>query len=153
MNTMTAAMILNKSDKKEQAWRFLEWWTRDDVQLQYGNAMESFYGPEYRWNTANMKAMSLAPWPADDMAAIREQNRWVRNVPFLPGGYLLAREMEFAWNRTVVQKFPAKDSLDRSFTALEREMARKRKDLGLRDDDRLSFPVVDRPYDWGEEKP
>lgn len=150
MNTMTAAMILAKSDKKDEAWRFLEWWTRTDVQLEYGNAMESFYGPEYRWNTANMKAMALMPWPADEMAAIKEQNRWVRNVPFLPGGYLLAREMEFAWNRTVVQKIPAKESLARSFTAMEREVSRKQQDLGIRDDEKLAFPAVDTPYDWEE---
>ncbi|WP_214629551.1 extracellular solute-binding protein [Paenibacillus agaridevorans] len=150
MNTMTSAMILNKSDKKEQAWRFIDWWTSTDVQLEYGNAIESFYGPEYRWNTANMKAMAAMPWPAEHIAAIKEQNRWNRNVPFLPGGYLLAREMEFAFNRTIVQKIPAKDSLDTSFVAMAREMARKQQDLGIRNGQQLDFPVVDQPYDWGE---
>ncbi len=153
MNTMTAAMILNKSDKKEQAWRFLEWWTRTDVQYAYGNAMESFYGPEYRWNTANMQAMAMMPWPVPDMTAIKEQNRWIRNVPLLPGGYMLSREMEFAWSRTVVQKFPPKDSLDRAYVAIERELARKQQEMGIKGDQRLAFPAVAEPFDWGETHP
>ncbi|MFD0670696.1 extracellular solute-binding protein [Cohnella sp. GCM10027633] len=150
MSTMTAGMILDKSDKQEQAWRFLEWWTSADVQLQYGNAMESFYGPEYRWNTANMKAMASMPWPAADIAAIKEQNRWDRNVPLLPGGYFLAREMEFAWNRSVVQNVPPKDSLDRAYVAVEREMARKREELGIADDRKPAFATVEHPFDWEE---
>lgn len=150
MNTMTAAMILNKSDKKEQAWRFLDWWTSTEVQAEYGHAIESFYGAEYRWNTANMQALASMPWPAAHMAAIKEQNRWVRNVPYLPGGYMLAREMEFAFNRTIVQKLPAKDALDSSYVAMAREVARKQRDLGIGPEQRLDFPSVDEPYDWGE---
>ncbi|MCQ6563344.1 extracellular solute-binding protein [Paenibacillus mendelii] len=147
-NGLTSAMILRKSERKDEAWAFLNWWTSADTQQQYGVNMESFFGVEYRWNTANMQAIGSMPWPSGDMQAIKEQNRWVRNVPFLPGGYFLGREMEFAWNRAVVEMVPPKDSLDRAYTSLEREMHRKQQNLKLPEEQSLAFPSVAEPFDW-----
>ncbi|GGD51283.1 extracellular solute-binding protein [Paenibacillus nasutitermitis] len=148
-NGLTSAMILRQSERKQEAWAFLDWWTSADVQLQYGVNMESFYGMEYRWNTANMAAMARMPWPEGDIETIKEQNRWTRNVPFVPGGYYLSREMEFAWNRTVVEKLPPKESLDQAYVSLEREMLRKQQNLKLSDNDQLALPALDQPFDWG----
>ncbi|MBM7564241.1 extracellular solute-binding protein [Paenibacillus sacheonensis] len=152
-NNMTSAMILGKSDKKDQAWTFLKWWTSKEVQLEYGSNIESFNGPEYRWNTANMPALAEMPWPSADISAIEEQNRWTLNIPAVPGGYYLGREMDFAWNRTVVQKVPPKASLDRAFTDLEREMLRKQNNLNLDGKYDLRLPVIDKPFEWRTVQP
>ncbi|TCN01294.1 carbohydrate ABC transporter substrate-binding protein (CUT1 family) [Paenibacillus sp. BK033] len=152
-NNMQAGMILEKSNKKDEAWTFLKWWTSKEVQLEYGRNIESFNGPEYRWNTANMQSLAEMPWPSADISAMEEQNRWTLNIPSLPGGYYLAREMDFAWNRTVVQKVPPKESLDKSFTDLEREMVRKQQNLNLDGSYDLSMPVIDKPYDWRTVQP
>ncbi|MDR6549112.1 ABC-type glycerol-3-phosphate transport system substrate-binding protein [Paenibacillus qinlingensis] len=148
-NTMSSAMMLDKSDKKDKAWEFLKWWTSDAVQLQYGSEIESYYGIAYRWNTANMRALASMPWPSEDLAVIEEQNRWVKNVPNIPGGYFLSREMEFAWNRVVVNKLPPKDSLDKGAVSLEKEMVRKQKNLGILPTDNLNVETFNQPYDWG----
>lgn len=148
-NNMTAAIILNKSDKKQEAWQFLDWWTSTETQLHYGIDIESFFGLEYRWNTANMEALVRMPWPSEDIEAIKEQNRWTKNVPFVPGGYFLGREMEFAWNRAVLENVPPKDALDKAFISLSRELIRKQEDLRIDDDYNLSVPVIDKPYEWG----
>ncbi|MCM3749056.1 extracellular solute-binding protein [Paenibacillus pasadenensis] len=148
-NGQMASMILDKSDKKEEAWTFLKWWTSDEVQRQYGSNIESYFGVEYRWNTANMNALATMPWSPDDLSAILEQNRWIKNVPNVPGGYFLTRELEFAWNRVVVDKVPPKESLDKSISSLEKEMLRKQKNLGITSSQDLRMDSDIKPYDWG----
>lgn len=152
-NGMMSAMILQKSDKKDQAWEFLKWWTSDDAQLRFGSDIESYYGIEYRWNTANMRALASMPWPSEDLETILEQNRWAKNVPNVPGGYFLARELGFAWNRVVVEKKPPKESLDKAFQSLDREMGRKQDNLGIDASDDLHVARFDRPFDWGAVRP
>ncbi|MCC3371873.1 extracellular solute-binding protein [Cohnella sp. REN36] len=147
---VSGAMIMKKSDKQQDAWEFLKWWTSDDVQTRYGNDMESFYGLEYRWNTANLKAMSSLSWPAGDFRTIREQTRWVKNMPYVPGYYLLGREMDFAWNAVVVEGKPPKESLEKASVALQREMQRRQADFDISGRDDLRVPQVDQPLDWGD---
>ncbi|MFD0711469.1 extracellular solute-binding protein [Paenibacillus sp. GCM10027626] len=146
---VSGAMIMKKSDKQEKAWEFLKWWTSADVQARYASDMESFYGLEYRWNTANLKAMSSLSWPTEDLKTIKEQARWVKNMPYVPGYYMLGREMDFAWNRTVLEGKPAKESLEQAEVALQREMNRRQEDFGIKRSDNLQVPEVDRPMDWG----
>src|SRR5690606_35302398 len=89
----TSALIMKKSDKKDEAWKFLEWWTSDEVQSRYAIDIESFAGIAYRWNTANMNALQNLLWTEEELAVLNEQNKWVKNLPFVPGYYFLAREM------------------------------------------------------------
>jgi len=147
-NELTAGMIMSKSNKKEEAWRFLDWWTSTDTQIQFGNHIESFYGIEYRWNTANLQALASLSWPADHLKVIREQNRWSKNIPVVPGSYYLSRELDFAWNQTVLGGVPANESLEKSFISLEREMKRKQMNLNLSPSDQFNIPSVEMPYDW-----
>jgi len=146
---VSAALVIKKSKKQEQAWEFLKWWTSDEVQSQYGNDMESYYGLEFRWNTANRNALSSLAWPTEDLKVIQEQSRWAKNMPYVPGYYYLAREMDFAWSRTVLQGIPAIESLRESFVEIQREMSRKQSSFGLGDTDNLHIPVIDKPFDGG----
>ncbi|MCD9026174.1 extracellular solute-binding protein [Cohnella silvisoli] len=150
---LSGAMIMKKSDKQDQAWKFLKWWTSDQVQSQYGNDMESYYGLEYRWNTANLNAFETLSWPSRDIRVIKEQGRWVKNVPYVPGYYFLAREMDFAWIRTVVEGKPAKESLEETEVSLQREMQRRQDDFGITNSDNLQVPAITEPFNWGSGAP
>ncbi|MFF2090550.1 extracellular solute-binding protein [Paenibacillus sp. NPDC058174] len=147
---VSAAVIMEKSDNKDEAWQFLDWWTSAEVQTQYASDIESFYGLEFRWNTANVEAMKSLSWPSDDLAALREQSRWAKNMPYVPGYYFLTREMEFAWNRTVMENIPAQDSLEQAQLSLQREMNRRQGNFGIKSTDNLHIPQVTEPYKWEE---
>ncbi|MBP1990963.1 extracellular solute-binding protein [Paenibacillus eucommiae] len=127
----TAAMLMEKSKNKEQAWMFLDWWTSTDTQAQYANDIESFAGIEYRWNPANIEALQYVPWPSEDMQVLAEQGRWGKNMPYVPGYYFLAREMDFAWNNTVLSGMPPKEAIRKAAVSLQREMTRKQKEFGF----------------------
>jgi len=143
----SSLMMLKKSERKEEAWKFIEWWTSADVQSRFSNDIESFAGIAYRWNTANLEAMQTIPWPEEDLAALNEQDRWVKNMPYVPGYYYLAREIEFAWNNTVVGQMPAREALEQSERSLAREMMRKQEELGIASGGGLIVPPYDKPYE------
>ncbi|MEC0110085.1 extracellular solute-binding protein [Paenibacillus taichungensis] len=144
---LTGAMIMKKSEQKDKAWEFLKWWTSGEIQSRYAADMESFYGIEYRWNTANVKAMDSLNWPADDLKAIREQASWALNMPNVPGYYFLGREMDFAWNRTVFDGIPADESLEEAHLSLQREMDRRQRNFGIMGRS-LNIPQITEPYVW-----
>ncbi|BBI31601.1 extracellular solute-binding protein [Cohnella abietis] len=143
----SSIMMLKKSDRKDDAWKFIQWWTSAEVQSRYASDMESFAGIAYRWNTANLAAMQTIPWPDEDLAAINEQDRWVKNIPFVPGYYYLSREIEFAWNNVVVGHMPAREALEKSEMSLSREMMRKQEEFGITSEDQLHITPYDKPYE------
>lgn len=146
----SAAMMMKNSTKQEQSWKFLQWWTSAEVQGRYANDIESFAGLEYRWNTANVEAMKLLPWPAEDLAVVTEQARWAKNMPYVPGYYFLGREMDFAWNNAVIARMPPQEALEKSASSLQREMARKQEEFGLTPGTDLHVPQHDKPYEGSE---
>lgn len=141
-----SGMIMKKSDKYDEAWDFLDWWTSEQVQAEFGNSMESLYGLEYRWNTANIDAMASIPWSDSELEALHEQARWVKNVPLVPGHYFLGRELGFAWNSTVLSGEPFMEALEKARISLQREMWRKQKDLGLPADTDLGIVPYTTPF-------
>jgi ABC-type glycerol-3-phosphate transport system substrate-binding protein len=147
---ISAGMIMKKSDDKDDAWKFLQWWTSDEVQAQYAKNIESFFGPEFRWNTANVNAMKTLPWTNEDLTALHEQARWAKNMPVVPGFYFLSREMDFAWNRTIYDRMPAQESLEMAQTDIQREMDRRQEDFGVSKNDNLHIPQITKPYVWEE---
>jgi len=147
---LSAGMIMKKSKKKDEAWEFLKWWTSAEIQARYASDIESFYGIEFRWNTANVEAMKSLSWPNDDLKALREQAKWAKNMPYVPGYYFLNRELEFAWNATVMDRIPAQESLEKAQLSLQREMNRRQKDFGIDPGDNLHVPQITQPYEWEE---
>lgn len=147
--TTTSMMIMNKSKKQDKAWTFLKWWSSTETQLRYAQDIESLFGLEYRWNSANLKALEQSPWPSEDWQTIKEQSRWIKNIPIVPGFYYLNREIEFAWNSVLLDGMPEKEALEKGALSLEREMKSKQEELGLDPaTDNLSVPQVNLPYDW-----
>ncbi|MGZ9584239.1 extracellular solute-binding protein [Paenibacillus marinisediminis] len=142
----TSAFMLKQSDKKDEAWKFLEWWTSDETQSRYANDIESFAGIEYRWHTANLTALQSVPWPEEDLSVLNEQLVWAKNMPFVPGYYLFPREMDFAWNDVVLNGKPPKEALEKAYQSLTREMTRKQLEFGITSKDDLSITPYDKPY-------
>lgn len=142
----TSAMILDGSQKKDEAWRFLDWWTSDDVQSRYGRDIEALAGIAYRWFPANMNALQTLPWEEEDLTAINEQWRWAKNMPFVPGYYMLPREMDFAWIDVIVGGTPAREALEEAQLSFMREMMRKQLEFDIEAGDSLDIKSYDEPF-------
>jgi ABC-type glycerol-3-phosphate transport system substrate-binding protein len=145
-------VIFKRSQKKDDAWKFLQWWESADVQQQYGADLEAINGVAFRWNTANVQAFTRLPWKREDAQVILDQWRWYKDIPNVPGGYYLERELNNAWNRTVIGNTNYRASLEQAVRDINRELSRKQQEFGFIDANgsrlkELSVPVVNKPWE------
>lgn len=130
----TGAIIMEKSQKKEQAWEFLKWWTRADTQVRFGREMEALIGSAARWATANVEAMQQLPWTVEEREILMEQWDWVEGVPPVLGGYYVTRQFDWLFRAVVLDNEPIRESVLDYNREINREIARKRAELGFETD-------------------
>lgn len=130
---MSAAgcVIISKTKLKEDAWKFVKWWTSSDSQLSYGLELESIMGPSSRYSTANITAFSSLPWKTAQRSVLLEQFNNCKAVPEVPGGYLTARNVQYAFRKVVLQDADAKDTLLEYISTINAELEGKRTEYGL----------------------
>lgn len=157
MNT-TSIMMFNDTpeEKQELAWEFIKWYTSTEIQTEYGLNLEQFRGEQFRWNSANIAAFAAMPWRQQDLQAILEQWRWVKDIPNVPGGYMTTRQLGFAWNLTVLEGQNPRVELEKAIKEINRELKRKQLEFGLIDEEGnvlhpLKMLIVDEPWEGVDE--
>ncbi len=145
--TGTGSIVFKNSDKQQQAWEFVKWWTSAEVQTEFGNLIETIYGPSYRWNSANLEAFGQLPWPEEDLKVIFEQWKWLKDVAHIPGDYMLDREMSNSWNKVVIDGKNARKTLEDAVILANREITKKMEEFGYIKEGKvvkkLKVPTVD----------
>ena len=124
------AVIMQRTDQKQEAWAFLKWWLSTDVQEEYGFIMQTKFGPSFIWNTANEEAFRSVDIEKRHMDVIFGQWEWTYEVPLHPASYILERELSNAWNDVVVKKKEVRSSLDKAVINIDREIERKLQEFG-----------------------
>ena len=131
----TASMILNNTDKPDEAWEFMKWWLSSETQAEFSNRLESAYGPGYRWNTANLQAFQNLPYPDEDKEVILKQLSFQKETGRHPAGYMVEREVSNVWNQVVANGAGLTESIDRAVIASNREIIRKLQEFGFVDEE------------------
>jgi ABC-type glycerol-3-phosphate transport system substrate-binding protein len=129
----TASMIFKNTDKEAEAWDFLKWWLSEETQIKFSYLLESTYGVEYRWNTANLAAFSQLPYPEKQKEVILQQLSYQKENLRHPAGYMVERESSNIWNNVVANGNDLIESIDRSTIAADREIIRKLQEFGYLD--------------------
>ena len=127
----TGCVIISRTKLMEDAWQFVKWWTSANSQLSYGLELESIMGPSSRYQTANIKAFSSLPWKTKQRSVLLEQFNNCKAVPEVPGGYLTARNVQYAFRKVVLQEADAKDTLLEYISTINAELVGKRREYGL----------------------
>lgn len=126
-----SCVIFKSNEERERmAWEYLKWWTSTDVQVEYGQILQTTYGDEYIWNTANMDAFAQLPWDAKHKKVIMEQTEWLLEAPRFPGSYMAERELSNAYNAIVVDGDDLRITLNNAVKRINRETERKLKEFG-----------------------
>lgn len=107
----TGCSILNMSENKEAAWKFLKWWTSADTQLAYSTNLESILGPLGRVMVSNTEALQSLAWTEEELTAIMAARENLLELPEVPGGYQVSRSIDMAFYNVVNTNVNAKDSL------------------------------------------
>lgn len=136
-------LIKSGSDKKDAAgWELLKWWTSADVQTEFMNRLTMIYGKNYIWNSANNEAFSNSvAFSTADKRIISEQWEWMREIPKVPGWYMLERELSNAWNSIVIDGANTRSVIENAVNTIDKELKRKLTEFGY-----ISNGNVVRPY-------
>lgn len=127
------AVIFKDSERKQESWEFIKWWTSADVQEQFGIELEALLGVEARWNTANVEALKRLPWPSEDIDSILKQWDWFKERQIVLGGYYTTREIANIWNEIVLNGKNQREAIEDAVIAIEKEIRKKREEFGLQE--------------------
>lgn len=139
------SMTLLKSgnaDKDKAGWELLKWWSSEQVQIEYMNRLTMIYGKSYIWNSANLGAFNNSvAFTAADKRVILEQWEWMREIPKVPGWYMLERELSNSWNSIVINGENTRSVVENAVTVIDKELRRKLTEFGY-----LQNGQVVKPY-------
>ena len=148
----TGGAIFNSSDKKQEAWEFLKWWTSKSVQTEYTYTLRSSYGKTFFWLSANRAALENNPMDEADKKIITEQINYVTDVTRTPGQYLLERTISNIWTTMVFDGTAGQVAVDEAKNDVNKEIVRKMKELGYYDENgKMVKKFKLQGYDWIKE--
>jgi ABC-type glycerol-3-phosphate transport system substrate-binding protein len=125
-----AVAIFGDTAHPQEAWQFLKWWLSQETQSRFVFQILSTYGLEYLILPSNRFAFEDVPLPHEDKEAIREQWKWLQEVPRSPATYILEREISNIWNRVVLEGRPIRVAVDEAVQRINREILRKMEEFG-----------------------
>lgn len=151
-----ASVIFKKSDKQQEAWRLLQWWMSAETQTEFIYNLLVTYGDGFLWNSANVEAFSTLPIPQAHIDTILEQWEYLHEVPKVPGGYKLERELSNVWNRVVFDGIDVRSAVDDAKILIARELERKYIEFGYMDKQGnpikpYTITTIDDVRSWMEE--
>ncbi len=127
----TCAMMLATSDKQDEAWEFLRWWTDEDTQTEYGRQLENQLGVAARHTSANVNAMKNLPWTTAERTKLFAQWEQVEGLPEVPGSYYVARNVDNALRNVLSYGNDPQEVLKEYAISINEETASKREEFGL----------------------
>ncbi len=139
-------------DREDAAWEYLKWWMSKDTQVDFGTILQTTYGREYIWNTANTEAFEQLPWDSTDKKVILESMSWIQESPRIPGTYMIERELSNAYVDVAINGKALRTSLDEAVKRINRETKRKLQEFGYLDNEgnvikEYSVPDIDTVRD------
>ena len=130
-STGSGAVIFKKVSNKENAWKFIKWFTETDTQVQYGTQIEGLLGTMGRFDTANVEALGQLSWSNDELARLRDQQEELVEIPIIPSSYAVTRNIMNAFREVVNNAENPRDTLVWYNRDINDEITRKRENLGL----------------------
>ena len=126
------AVIFKKVKNKENAWKFVKWFTDTETQVRYGTQIEGLLGTMGRFDTANTEALSRLSWSKDEYSRLKAQQDELEEIPIIPSSYAVTRNIMNAFRETVNEGANPRDTMIWYNRDINDEIKRKRKELGIK---------------------
>ncbi|MGD9909786.1 MAG: extracellular solute-binding protein [Candidatus Izemoplasmatales bacterium] len=129
----TANMIFKNTDKLDESWAFLKWWSSTVTQTEFSRMLLSTLGTEYLWNSANTAAFETLNMDKEDLNVILEQWSYLKELPKVPGSYQVELEISNLWNSVVLDRENLRVLLGDGIIKMNKEIAKKMAEFGYMD--------------------
>ena len=150
-------MILSGTEKPDEAWRFIEWFLDTPTQVNFAYRLQTAYGTEFLWNTANLEAFRQVPLPPEHIDVILAQWEFAMEASRIPGYYMVERELSNAWNRIVFNDANPRITLDNAVRIANREIIYRMEEFGYVDQGQVirpyNVPTIRNIHEWLKERP
>ncbi|MCH5347757.1 MAG: extracellular solute-binding protein [Oscillospiraceae bacterium] len=127
----SGAVILSSCKDTQTAWEFIKWFTDTDTMIEYGQNVEGVMGPLGRFDSANVEALKQLNWSNKDLDKILYQMDQLEEIPVVPSAYVVTRSIMNAFRAVVNDKENPRETLRWYNIDINREITRKRENLGL----------------------
>jgi len=124
-------LMKDAEDRKEEAWRFLDWFTSGKVQADYSNELVAVVGPSSKNATANVEALEMLPWSSREYNNLMKQFNNTVGITEYPGGYIITRYVDFAFLDVYNDSANATEAMLDYIVDINKEITRKRKEFGF----------------------
>lgn len=122
-------VITRNTKNKENAWRFIKWWSSADSQSRFANELEMQMGESARYSTANLEAFNTLAWALDQKNVILRQGEWGKVIPQPPGNYLLARNLNNMFVTLYSSNANIRKTVQKYTADVNKELVRKREEF------------------------
>lgn len=152
-----AGVIFKKTNKPNEAWKFLEWWMSSTTQELYSETMVNTLGGKYLWNTANIEAFKNLSWDKNHKEVILSQWNHLKEVSRVPGYYIVEREISNTWNSVVYNDANLRSTLSDAMIKINKEITRKMKEFGYVNENgqvikEYNMPTSEKINGWKEDQ-
>jgi len=127
----TQSVIMTASSHVDDAWKFLQWWTGTDAQLDFANSLEALMGASARYAAADPEVLKQLPWSNTELTSLLGQFEHTSGIPAVPGNYMTTRMVQYAFNDVVSDHANPRETLYLNIKDINEELDRKRQELHL----------------------
>ncbi len=131
ISSVSAIVMIEGTDNKEEAWKFMKWQTGDACQVDYASEMVAIIGDSAKHSTANRKALESMPWTRSEFSEVSKQYENLASVPNYPGTYIIGRYTNFAFLAAYNDDANPRTELLRYINTINTEITRKREEFNL----------------------
>ncbi len=122
---ITSTAIFKSSDKQQEAWKFIDWFTSDEIQSRYGRDIEDSLGQIQRYTSANVNAFKSLPWGVKERTLLEEQRSYIVSLNEISGNYSVTRELISAFRKVVYDNANPTDTIYTYNKKINKELERK----------------------------
>lgn len=137
-------VVFESSNKKEEAFEYIKWWTSKEIQLDFAYSLQASYGKEYFYMTANIEAFMELPIKREHKEVILEMMSHIKETQKIPGAYMIERQLSDSFNSIILKGKNARSIITEALTIMKREIIKKSEEFGYIKDGEIikEYPVV-----------
>ena len=133
-SAQSMCLIKQSEEKNNAGWELLKWWSSKATQAEFAKRLTLRFGKGYIWNSANLEAFKQSIiFKTEEKDTILEQWKWMREIPRVPGWYMLERELSNAWNSIVLNGQNTRSVIEDAVDRINKELLRKLDEFGYVD--------------------
>lgn len=130
-STVTGTIMLKSAKDREASWKFMDWWSSDDVKARYGLEIEGLLGGSARFTPANKNVLGMLPWPDAQLESLETAQKNLKGIPQIPGSYYTARAIQNGFRSVVYNGEAVRKALTDQNEMINYEITKKRAEFGL----------------------